>query len=203
VRELPEANLPLFLLAELGPDLVAFATVNGKPEEDYRRAVDIFKEMYAESGDDWADKDLTLVVCIHEDDPNLSAYWNQVELDRYFAASSSWIPKRNVGTQLRRLPFIPLNPERVAGLVRPLSAQTLLRRKHGLEAWLADALAIPGGRSPESIVKKALTPKVIESPIFQTSEVESFVSSPIAQQPGVRIKNIQIENFRAYRPTRV
>jgi len=42
VRELPEANLPLFLLAELGPDLVAFATVNGKPEEDYRRAVDIF-----------------------------------------------------------------------------------------------------------------------------------------------------------------
>jgi len=137
-----------------------------------------FKEMYAESGDDWADKDLTLVVCIHEDDPNLSAYWNQVELDRYFCRKFVVDTKRNVGTQLRRLPFIPLNPERVAGLVRPLSAQTLLRRKHGLEAWLADALAIPGGRSPESIVKKALTPKVIDPPIFQTSEVESFVSSP-------------------------
>jgi DNA repair protein SbcC/Rad50 len=102
----------------------------------------------------------------------------------------------NVVNQLRRLPFIPLNPERVAGLVRPLSAQTLLRRKHGLEAWLADSLAIPGGRSPESITKKSLATKTL--PSFQNVEMESFVGSAIAQQPGVRLKSIHIENFRAY-----
>jgi hypothetical protein len=60
LRDLPETNLPLFLLAELGPDLVAFAAINGKSEEDYGRALDIFKDLYADSGDAWADRDLTL-----------------------------------------------------------------------------------------------------------------------------------------------
>jgi exonuclease SbcC len=196
LRDLPDANLPLFLLAELGPDLVAFATINGKPEEDYKRALDIFKGLYAESGDAWADRDLTLVVCTSEHDPGLNAYWNRIELDRYFCRKFVVEITANVVNQLRRLPFIPLNPERVAGLARPLSVQTLLRRKHGLETWLADSLAIPGGQSPESIIKKSLTAKAL--PVFQNVEMESFVGSAIAQQPGVRLKNIHIENFRAY-----
>ena len=196
LRDLPETNLPLFLLAELGPDLVAFATIKGKPEEDYTRALDIFKSLYADYGDAWADRDLTLVVCTSEHDARLSAYWNRVELDRYFCRKFVVEITGNVVNQLRRLPFIPLNPERVAGLARPLSAQTLLKRKHGLETWLADSLAIPGGRSPESIIKKSLVTKAL--PVFQNVEMESFVGSAIAQQPGVRLKSIHIENFRAY-----
>lgn len=196
VEELAEENLPLFLLADLDPDLVVFAAVNGQPEDEYGRAMERFKFLYADAGEAWAERDLTLVVCTQKPNRKLSAYWNKVELDRYFCRKFVIDASENLSGQLTRLPFIPLNPQRVAGLARPLSAQTLLRRKHGVEAWLADALAVAGGRSPGAIVTRSLAAQ--NPPIFQDQKMESFVGSPVAQQPGVRIKNIHLENFRAY-----
>lgn len=196
IDELPERNLPLFLLADIEPDLVAFAELNGQPEEDYNRALERFKSLYADKGDAWAERDLTLVLCIHDRTEKLSAYWNQVELDKYFCRKFVIDTDEDVISQLKRLPFIPLDPERVAGLMRPLSAQTLLRKKHGLETWLADALAVSGGRSAQTIVRNCLSAKTI--PEFKTQEVESLIGSPVVQQLSVRIKDLHIENFRAY-----
>ena len=196
INELSEDNFPLFLLADLDPDVVAFAAVNGRPEEEYGKALERFKSLYADKGDAWAERDLTLVVCTHEGHKELSAYWNQVELDKYFCRKFVIDASDDVNNQLKRLPFVPLNPQRVVGLVRPRSAQTLLRRKHGLETWLADALAVAGGQSPKTIVRKSLATKDV--PAFANEDMESFVGSPMVQQAGVRIKDLHIENFRAY-----
>jgi len=196
IEELPERNLPLFLLADIEPDLVAFAEVNGRPEEDYSRALENFKLLYADKGDIWAERDLTLVLCIHDRSKELSAYWNQVELDKYFCRKFVIETDDDVTNQLKRLPFIPLDPQRVAGLMRPLDAQTLLRKKHGLEKWLADALAVPGGRSPQTIIRNCLRARQV--PKFEIQDVESLIGSPVVARAGVRIKDLHIENFRAY-----
>lgn len=195
LQELPEQKLPLFLLVDAEPDLVAFASIDGQPEEDYKRALETFKGLYADFADKWADRDLTLVICTHSSSGSLSSYWNQIELDKYFCRKFVIDLNRDLAAQLGRFPFVPLNPQTVVGLARPLSVQTLLRKKHGLEAWLAESLAVPG-QSPESIVEQCLRTPI--DVVLKNLPLDSFVGSPVAEQPRVRIKEIGIKNFRAY-----
>jgi exonuclease SbcC len=196
IESLPDVRRPLFLLVDVAPDLVGFADIDGKPEEDYRRALEGFQSLYADFADKFPEHDLTLVLCTHDSDPSRSAYWNEVELDRYFCRKFVIDMNQSLGEQIRRLPFVPLNPE-VVGLARPLSAQTLLIKKHHLTLSLAQSLAVPG-RSPETIVNRCLKGEMGE-PTLKKLPIDAFVSPPAALRPKVRLKELHIENFRAYK----
>jgi len=195
IERLPEERQPLFLLVDVAPDLVGFARINGKPEKDYRQALEAFQNLYADFETKWPEHDLSLVLCTHHK-PNESADWNSVELDKYFCRKFVIDFSENLDEQLKHLPFVPLSPAAV-GLARPLSAQTLLMKKHGLATALAKALAVPG-QGPEGIVDRCLRGQMGE-PELKELPIDEFVVPPTRVGPRVSLSELHIENFRAYK----
>ena len=195
IERLPEKRHPLFLLVDVAPDLVGFASIDGKPEQDYREALEAFQNLYADFETNWPEHDLSLVLCTHHK-PTESADWNSVELDKYFCRKFVIDFSENLDEQIKHLPFVPLSPAAV-GLARPLSAQTLLMKKHGLATVLAKALAV-SGQGPEGIVDRCLKGQMGE-PGLKELPIDEFVVPPTRVGPRVSLSELHIENFRAYK----
>lgn len=193
----PANNDPLFLLLTSKPDLIGFAQLNGEGKSGVNRALENFKSLYLINSSNWADFDLTLVFCRTSSASDNDTFWTEVELDPYFCRKFVIDLTHDIQSDLTRLPFIPLRPETAVGLGRPPSAQTLLI-DHGVSAWLAEALAVPHRLGEKRIVEECLaSPGGV--PELQGMRSVGAPATSLRGKPKVRLKELEISNFRAYR----
>ncbi len=195
IEPFPESTSPLFLLLTFKTDKVGFATLNNKPA--YSQAFERIRELYSTHSSDWADFDLTLVLCKTGDEKITDEFCNEIEINLYFCRKFVIDLKRDLKVELGQLPFIPLRPESIVGLKRPISAQTFLM-KHGVNSDLARYLVVPHARGIERIVKECIEGD-LGRPTWREVEIEEFLPSRYEVSPKVRLKELEISNFRAYR----
>ena len=191
---------PLFLLLTVKPNLVGFATLDGQLEENFCKAFQNFKDLYSIHSSEWADFDLTLVLCKTDTEKIPDEFCNEIEVDPYFCRKFVIDISKDLKAELGRLPFIPLRPESIVGLKRPISAQTFLM-KHGVNSQLAKYLVIPYARGIEKIIEECLE-GVLGEPDWLRKEIKEFLITQDEDRPKVRLKELEIGNFRAYRGRR-
>lgn len=192
----PGNTYPLFLLLTVKPNLVGFAILDDQPEENFSKAFQKFKDLYSIHSSKWADFDLTLVLCKRNTEKATDEFCNKIEMDPYFCRKVVIDLKKDLKSELGRLPFIPLLPENIVGIKRPISAQTFLM-KHGVTSDLARYLVVPHARGIEKIVKECLE-GVLGKPSWLITEIEKFLKSRDETRPKVWLKELEIRNFRAY-----
>ena len=193
----PQTCNPIFLILSVNSDLICFATLSDKFEEDYSKAFQNFKNLYSINSNKWADYDLTLVFCniakiISEE------FCNKIELDPYFCRKFV-IDSENLETELKNLPFIPLHSGGIEGLKRITSSQTLLMN-HRVNTELAKYLAVPHLRSENGIIEDC-TKGLLGTANWMEGQKEEFLSLPDTEKTKVRLKELEITNFRAYTKT--
>ena len=194
----PRDTRPLFLLFTSKLDVVGFATLNGQPEENFSKAFEKFKDIYSVRSAEWANFDLTLVLCKTDGEKVTDEFCNKIEMDPYFCRKFVIdLTARDLNAELARLPFIPLQPESIVGFKRPISAQTFLK-KHGVSSKLAEHLVVPYARGIERIIEECLE-GVLGKPGWLKTEIEELLMPQDGDKPKVRLKELKIGNFRAYR----
>lgn len=187
---------PLFLLLTSKQNLAAFSLLNGDPLKSYENALHKFRELYAAQSNQWADYNLTLVLCRQNTNTAFSDTYNNIETDPYFCQKFV-IDLGNLHNDLKRLPFIPLSPK-IVEIERPISAQTFLM-KHGLNTELARYLAVPHKKREEGILEGCITGE-LGNPAWHKNESAHFIKPAIEDKKNiVRLKTLAINNFRAYR----
>ena len=192
---------PLFLLLEVSPYLVCFSTFDAPLEESFSKAFSDFKKLYSDNLNGWADFDLNLVFCKNGAVKVDDEFCNSIELNPYFCRKFVIDSNLDMKSELKHLPFIPFNPGTMAELNRPISAQTFLMNRK-VNRTLAKYLSVPHSKSDERIVKdcaKGMFGKKLEL-VTPDPDNEEF-SSEKDREPKiqVRLKNIEMVNFRAYR----
>lgn len=179
--------------------MAAFAFTNGDSRASYGALYEKFKIYYAEQRGQWDKLDLTFVFCVPPTLPNLDQFCSRIETDVYFCRKFVVPLAEPLGDSLARLPFLPLTPLEGEPL-RPPSAQTFLQHC-GVPTVLARYLVVQHERGPGRIIQGCLNgefgepQELISSPtdrIRQTDEVSDIV----------RLKEVTIQNFRAYRKHR-
>lgn len=193
----PRNTDPLFLLLTVKPHLAGFVALDGQPEENFSKALKIFKDLYSIHSANWTDFDLGLVLCKTDTEKATDEFCNEIEMDPYFCRKFVIDLNKDVKGELARLPFIPLRPESIVGLKRPISAQTFLM-KHGLSSLLAKYLVVPHARGIERIVEECLD-GVLGKPTWLKAEIKEFPLPRYQIGPKVRLKGLEINNFRCYR----
>lgn len=192
----PSNTDPLFLLLTLKPNLVGFAVLDGQPEEDFSKAFQNFKNLYSVHSTEWADFDLTLVLCRTDIEKTTDEFCSEKEMDPYFCRKLVIDMNKDLKVELGQLPFVPLRPESIIGLKRPISAQTFLT-KHGVTSALARYLVVPHVRGIERIVEECVEGILGESKWLE-AEIEEFPLPQHEVSPKVRLKGLEISNFRCY-----
>jgi len=187
---------PLFLLLTVKPDLVGFATLDGQPQENFSEAFQKFKELYSIHSSEWADLDLTLVLCKTDTERIPDEFRNEIEAEPYFCRKFVIDLTGDLSIELGRLPFIPLRPETIVGLTRPISAQTFLM-KHGTTSDLARYLVVPHAKGIERIIKECIK-GVLGKPEWFGAKIEEYLVPQYEIGSVVRLKQLEIRNFRAY-----
>ncbi len=197
IEPAPREFQPLFLLCTLTPDVVGFATLDGKQEESFTKAFQKFKDLHSIRFTQWADFDLTLVLCRTDIREVTDEFCNSVEMDPYFCRKFVIDLRKELEIELTRLPFIPLRPETSVGLQRPISAQTFLM-KHGINSNLARYLAVPHARGTERIIEECVGGN-LGKPNWLKAAIEELPLTPLEARPKIRLKDLEISSFRAYR----
>ena len=196
----PSDTFPLFLILTAKPDLVAFSTLDGHPEENFSKAFQNFKDLYSIHSSDWADFDLTLVLCKTDKEKIEDEFCNKIEVDPYFCRKFVIDLSKDLKKEFGRLPFIPLHPESIVGFRRPISAQTFLI-KHGVNHELAKSIVVPHYKAEKRIIKDGLKGN-LGKPVWHEIEVEELISFSYTDKPEdkpkARLKELEINNFRAY-----
>ncbi|MDP2940518.1 MAG: AAA family ATPase [Candidatus Omnitrophota bacterium] len=190
-------SYPLFLILDIVPDLVCFSLLNGKPDQNILDTIQKFKNLYSINSNKWADRDLTLVFCKSDMSAISDEQCNKVMLDSYFCRKFIIDLKEDLKSELVSLPFIPIQCEGIIGYQRPISAQTFLM-KHGLESTLSKHLVIPHSRSEDGIVQDCFE-GVLGQPEYLKSVEKQFYSIKEDLQTEIRLKELELCNFRAYR----
>jgi len=188
----------LFLLSTFRQNKVCFALINDNYEESSQSALDEFRGLYALHATDWADYDLFLVLVSKNIDKIPDEFCRKIEIDPYFCRKFIISCSRNLKNEIRRMPFIPLRPESISSR-RPVIAQTLLSRL-GLPTELGRYLVSPHERSPERIVDGCLHGEFGDPSKWKPLNAEYRVCGydEVRGKP-VRLKSIEVENFRAFR----
>lgn len=190
-------SYPLFLILDIVPDLVCFSLLNGNPDENITDTIQKFKNLYSINSNKWAERDLTLVFC-KSDTSNISdAQCNKIVLDPYFCRKFIIDFKEDLKSELASLPFIPIQSEGIIGYQRPISAQTFLV-KNGLESTLSKHLVTPHSRSEEGIVQDCFE-GLLGQPEYLTSVEKQFYPIKEDLKTTIRLKELELCNFRAYR----
>jgi len=193
----PPSTMPLFMLLTVKPNLVGFATLDGQPEKNFFKAFQNFKNLYSKRSSAWADFDLTLVLCKTDAEKISDEFCNEIETDPYFCRKFVIDLSKDLKVELERLPFTPLRPETAVEFKRPISAQTFLM-KHNVNLNLARYLAVPHARGIEKIIRECIN-GILGEPKWSNLEKEKFLVPQYKIGPRVRLKELEISNFRAYR----
>lgn len=195
----PKGTSPLFLLLTLKTDKVGFAILDDEPKKSYSQAFERIRELYSVHSSKWADFDLTLVLCKTDGKKIPDEFCNEIEVDAYFCRKFVVDLSKELKVELGRLPFIPLRPESIIGLKRPISAQTFLM-KHDINTNLARYLVVPHAKGIKKIVDECLK-GILGEPTWRELKVEELPAIEEGEtKSGIRrLKEIEINNFRAYR----
>ncbi len=189
---------PLLLL-HTNRIMAAFAFTNGDSRASYNALYEKFKIYYAEQRGQWDKLDLAFVFCVPPTLPNLDQLCSSIETNVYFCRKFVVPLAEPLGDSLARLPFLPLTPLEGEPL-RPPSAQTFLQHC-GVPAVLARYLVVQHERGPERIVEDCLNGEfaeprnLMQSPTIRIRQRDEVSDS-------VRVKEVTIQNFRAYRKPR-
>jgi exonuclease SbcC len=192
VSSIDWAPYPLLLL-ESKRELAAFAVSNGDQPEAFRSSYGFFRTMYGERHRTWDDLHLSFVFCVGHRSRDLESLYTGIETDVFFCRKYTVALDEPLESELARLPFVPL--QRPAGAtLRPASAQAVMK---GLGAPAKLAAALAGRVGEDTIVQNCLDgdydlPTPIDSPRPDLRGAENVGSS-------VRLKALEIEDFRAYR----
>jgi len=188
--------LPPLLLLQTAHNLAAFALPNGDFRANYETLYEGFKDLCNQHQREWEQLDVNFVFCLPQPDSDFDDFCSKIETDVYFCRKFVIPLDGDLPLALARLPFLPLDPLKGAGL-RPDSAQVFLQR-HGISALLARYLVLPHHRGPEEIVNDCIAQQFGEPVISPAVPRTSAVATDRSQEP-IRIEKIEIENFRAYR----
>ena len=194
-----DREYPLVIVSTFS-DVAGFALVDEHAHECYETAYGVFKEQYRENHDRWADRNLSFVVCRAGTTPSEDAFFNQIAADVYFCPKyvvRFFDQVEALKQELELLPFIPLPKGTHGGIVRPPSAQTLLRQM-GASAILSRRIVRPHEYSVSRFIQDCLE-NIIELPSEIVGEVK-LQDRPAADLPCIaRLRSLEIESFRAYK----
>jgi exonuclease SbcC len=194
---IPDGNLHPLLILKLPVEVAGFAVSNGDPKQSFEECYSDFKKIYADNHDAWDSLNVSFVLCLERRKPELESLFSSIETDTYFCRKFVVSFEESIDDGLEILPFVPL--ERSEGTFRrPPSARTLLQRQLGVPAKLAEYLIELGARSDDHIVSDCLKGDFGEPRLEINSKPLSGRDSITSQSP-VRLKELQIRNFRAYR----
>lgn len=193
----PQGNEPLFLLLTLHTNLIGFAFLNNASEHDASMALEKIRDLYAINAKNWAGYDMGLVLCIKQAGDDWDELCNRIEMDPYFCRKFVVDLTKDLKSELGQLPFIPIKPESLVGLKRPISAQTFLQ-KHDVTSNLAEYLRVPYARGIEGIVEECIK-GILGRPEWREEKIEEFHSPGYEISRQIRLKTLEIANFRAYR----
>lgn len=190
------------LLMEGVKDVAGFAVMNGSPQHSYEAAYELFKMLYTERHKNWASKYLSFVLCRTTDSTVDDSFYSELENDVYFCKKyviNVGIEKTAFLQEIQRLPFIPLKPDSVTALKRPLSAQSLLQ-ECGVDAALASNLVKAKERSAARISDDYLEKVYTENPFQRPKEVfQTSIETKELSRKATKLKSLTIKNFRAYK----
>jgi len=102
--------------------------------------------------------------------------------------------------ELLRLPFLPLPEDHTGGALRPPAAQTLLQSLN-VSAQLARQIIVPLECSANRIVDQLLKEK--EAFVALGTSAGPYLQDQSQPSERTRIKNVEIEAFRAYKKRQV
>lgn len=193
---IPDGNLHPLLILKLPVEVAGFAISNGDPKQSYEECYSDFKKIYADNHDAWDSLNVSFVLCLERRKPELESLVSSIETDTYFCRKFVVSFEESIDDGLETLPFVPLERSE-STFRRPPSARTLLQRRLGVPAKLAEYL-IELGRSDEHIVSDCLQGDFGDPHLEIDSKPLSSRDSITTLVP-VRLKELEIRNFRAYR----
>jgi exonuclease SbcC len=192
-----EEYAPIIVL-KTGHILAAFAFEHTDTYTAYDVLYSGFKKHFSDQKGEWDSFDISFIHCVEMDSPKLAEFCSKVETDVYFCRKYV-IPldPDEIGGSLSRLSFMPLTALGV-GSLRPQSAQTFLQQ-WGVPAELAKHIVVPG-RGEDTIVNDCLVNKFGAPKELTLGAGQKRVELE-ALSEKVRLSQVTIENFRAYRKT--
>lgn len=191
------SSSPLFLLLTTNRHIVGFAALDGKPDLNYAEAFEEFRGLYSRHAGEWADLDLTLILCKEKTEELDDEFRNRVEVDAYFCRKFVIDLGDDLEYELKRLPFVPVLLEVEHEVKMPISAQTFLV-KHGVDSDLARYLVVPHAMGVEMITHKCLS-DAFGKLDWLGDDVAELTSPRERKGEPIRLKELRISNFRAYR----
>lgn len=188
------------LIMECQRNVAAFTVMNGHPRKLYETAYEQFKKLYNERNKDWANKYLSFVLCRTDESTQDDSFYSELENDVYFCKKYviCLIDHSRFKKEIQYLPFIPLKPESIDALKRPVSAQTLLQ-KCGLDTELARHLVKAKESTANTIAKKYLAKDYDHNPFKKPEGVFQTTDDSVTGRISTRLRSLTIENFRAYK----
>lgn len=189
------------LIMESKQDIVAFTILNKHPHQSYNKTYDQFKKIYSDRHQLWSKRHLSFVLCRTYENTSEDSFFNEIEYDVFFCKKYVIYLKLNRAKflkEIQSLPFIPLKPESVDALRRPISAQTLLQNC-GVDSRLSYHLVKSKEKKGEKIAEDYIAEKYPYKPFknlagaFQIDRNLPQIRSP------KRLKSLKINNFRAFK----
>ena len=196
VRAIDRGAHPIVLL-QTDQLIAAFAVPEGDLDHNYKRLYQSFKDRFREQREEWHRLDVSFILCVSPDVPNLERFCSSIETDVFFCRKFVVPFVDPLAESLARLPFLPLS--RVDDQpIRPPSAQTFLQRS-GVPSALAKLIVTPRERGAERIVEDCLN-GVFGPPVRKTLEtsVGSAIPASDREYRPVRLHGLTIAGFRAY-----
>ena len=188
---------PLLLMAQHRL-MAAFAFPAGDTKRGYRELYGGFRRYYDQRRARLDALELSFVLCVHPDLPQLDEFRSQVETDVLFCRKFVISLTSPLGNALGRLPFLPLAPAG-AQVRHPPSAQTYLQQ-HGIPAKLARHLAVPHLRGAENIAKDCIASDWDwNAKAVDAKSALDTPAGPERSRKSVRLESLTIRSFRAYR----
>ena len=188
------------LIMESQKDVAAFIVTNGNPQQLYKTAYEQFKKIYTERKKYWANRYLSFVLCRTDESTQEDSFYSELENDVYFCKKYViyLIDHARFKQEIQRLPFIPLKPESIDALKRPVSAQTLLQ-KCGLDTELARHLVKAKEKAADTIARNYLAKHYDHNPFKKPEGVFQITDDSARRRSSTRLRSLVIENFRAYK----
>jgi exonuclease SbcC len=195
---LRDGHLPVVVMLRQNA-LTAFAVGD---QNDYQPLYDAFKKHYLKNSAQWSTKDVAFVYCLPTDVTVAADFCSRVEVDVYFCRKYVVRLGGDLAASLARLPFLPLSPITPGVQTRPPSAQTLLRQRN-IKADLAKALVVPLTSSASTILNGCLAGTYGPPEALQATAAPHAIAESAEERVHATLKSISIQNFRAYRTTKV
>lgn len=194
IKILDDRNL---VILETNNDSVGFTFIGSDAEDEYKQAYLSFKQLFRENYENWNTHSISFVVCF-TNHCQKEIYLNSIEMDVYFCRK--YIVKYDsdatlLERELLKLPFLPVNEGKIAGVETPPSAQALMRGI-GISSALSSYIITPRERSANRIIEDIANKKII-LPEIKYKQISSDLSEKRLPEL-TRIKELTIKAFRGY-----